>query len=551
MWLAQRSAATGEVTAVLAGQPLSEEAFSWDQVIRELRQRDHVTLRELGGRFAIALLDHREPVLYLITDRLAQYPLYIRDGSGTFAFSTSQASFCVLLDAPRINERWIYETFLANFSASHLSFLAGVRRVPAATIVRVNLQSGEWSETAYAPAFVARPSGASDDEEVARAREIFAARMPLYLRGEEHGLIGLSGGFDSRTLLAHFSERPDVLTFTYGVPGCTDMVDATEVARALGLPHFTVPFDAAFVTALPEHVRDTVWISSGLERAARATLVHAYRTCAAHASAPWCVLSGVSADQLFRGHGNVPSIVSPSMDAWFRTGRMPDELDQTCTDIFQHPSRALDAMDQLRADLERKHGDPRTTAAHLGYMSYVVPAEYFAGEACIVDQFGEFRSPFCDPHVVEFAHSTRHSTLGLSKFARDAQDELLKNYLPAALIAANARVASCRIHGKPVHVYAERDRLAFEAYRGLGWLRKRMQGHARRPPLENWAAWFSGPLYPTVSELLKGNAAVLDYVNRAFVESCLERRDTFWLNKLTTVELVLRLAGARWKRAAI
>jgi asparagine synthetase B (glutamine-hydrolysing) len=550
-WLEQRRVDTPEVAVAMAGQPLFEPGQSWDRLMRELRAGQTSALSELGGRFALALIDQREPVLYLITDRLAQYPLYLHQNTHGVAFSTSQASFCVLPSAPAINPGWVFETFLVNFSASHQSFLSGVRRLPPATVVRVDLSSGEMDESRYAPAFVARPRDARPEEDVARAREIFAARMPRYLRESEHGLIGLSAGFDSRTLLAYCAELPNVTTFTYGVPGCTDMVDATALATELRLRHFVIPFDAAFTEALPNHMRDAVWLSSGHERAARATLVHVYRTCADRTSPPWCALSGVSADQLFRGHGNVPAIVSPSMDALFRTGQWPESLPAMCSEIFVRGDDAMEAMHTLRTQLEHTRGNQRASAAHLAYMTYEVPPEYFAGEASIADQFGDFRSPFCDPQIVELAHTTSLSTLGLSKFALGSHDNLRENYLPAALILSNAHVSGARIHGKPVQVYARRARSAFEVYRIAGWLQKRLHGQLHRPPLENWSSWFRGALYPTIRALLGDDARVTEHVNRAFVTSCLERRDTFWLNKLATAEMVLRLAESGWNRQSL
>ena len=83
------------------------------------------------------------------------------------------------------------------------------------------------------------------------------------------------------------------------------------------ISHCEVLFDSQFTEKLPQHALDVVWLSSGLERVARATLAHVYRTVGPDADS---VISGICGDQLFRGHGNVPSIVSPIMATVFRTG---------------------------------------------------------------------------------------------------------------------------------------------------------------------------------------------------------------------------------------
>ena len=164
----------------------------------------------------------------------------------------------------------------------------------------------------------------------------------------------LAGGFDSRVLLSFFNSTDDIRTHTYGVPGCDDILEARKLVALLErrkvivshtersvldqftykkrkVAHREVTFDSMFAAQLPQHALDAVWLSSGLERVARATLAHVYSTVGADAEA---LVSGICGDQLFRGHGNVPSIVSETMATVFRTGKLPDDLALTCEDIF-------------------------------------------------------------------------------------------------------------------------------------------------------------------------------------------------------------------------
>jgi asparagine synthetase B (glutamine-hydrolysing) len=552
-WLGRRVIRLEGASVALAGTPIVEQQIDWASLAARLRDGDPGCLAALSGRYALAVLDAVADAIYLATDRIGQHPLYVRAAGAGLAFSTSQASFCRWGDPIAVDERWVHESLLVNFSASHLSFLQGVRRLPAATLLRLDLRSGAVREHPYAGRFAANRVDAPHSSEVQRGAEVFARRMPLFLRSGERAFLGLSGGFDSRTLLAQFAGRAGLATYTYGIPGCMDLRESAAVARALQLDHREIPFVTEFTRNLADHAIDAVWLSSGLERAARATLPFVYRQLAVDAPGARTVLSGVSADQIFRGHGNVPSIVSDLMDSVFRTGSLGGREVSACRGMFVAAERAERSLAQLTEGLAARYGDLRRPESHLAYMTYEVPAEYFSGEASIADHFADFRSPFCDTEALSFAYSTALSTLGFSKFALGAPDVLGESRFPAALIAANPSLAALPIAGKPLWVYQRGSRAGFAFYRAKSaWLR-RLPGRAPTAPLEDWKSWFGGPLRPFASGLLGPRARIEDYVRRDFIDACLNGARAnwpHWLNKLVTMELVLRLAHQGWRRVA-
>jgi asparagine synthetase B (glutamine-hydrolysing) len=552
-WLERRVIAVAGAQVVVAGTPVQRGDIDWPAVVEELRAGRAARISALSGRFALAVLDSQAAAVFLITDRIGQHPLYVRPLAGGLAFSTSQASFCALPDAGTVEERWIHETLLFNFSASHGSFLPAVRRLPGAMVLRLELRDGAVLETRYAERFRANVSKGPAAREIERGAALFAERMPLYLQDGERGRLGLTAGFDSRTLLAYFADRTSLETYTYGVPGCADLAGSAALTHAIGLRHRELPFDANFTQQLADHAVDAVWLSSGLERVARATLPYVYGRLAAGAPPGQCILSGVSADQLFRGHGNVPSIVSGVMDRVFRTGGAGEGETARCESMFTAPVSARRTMMRVVSELGDRYGDLRSPASHLGYMTYEVPAEYFSGEASIADHFADFRSPFCDTELIGFAHTTALSTLGFSKFALGEPDVLGESRLPAALIAAHPLLARHPIAGKPLWVYARGSHAGFEFHRAKAWVLRRLARGSPPAPLEDWRRWFSGPLWPFLSALLGSEARLNAHVRRGFIDACLQGQGPdwpHWLNKLATVELVLRLTERGWRRLA-
>ena len=535
-------------TVAVAGHLVVDRDLDWPGLLDELRNGEYARFEELSGRFALALHDEAHRHLYLVTDRLGQYPLYALKRRGNLAFSTAQASFCRWGPSPRIDRAWFHELFLANFSAAHRSFLTGVERLPPATVRRVSLRDGESVDARYMAPYSATPSSNNDRSEVERAIALFTDRVPRYLGPEEHAVMGATSGFDSRTILALTASRPNVSVFTYGTPGCEDILVGQQLAAALGRPHQLVPFDEQFERDLPELMVETVWLSGGLQSCSRSTLVNAYRRVMANLPDTDVILSGVSGDQLLRGHGNVPSIVSSFVSHLFETGGYPDSLEALAREAFVEPDIAVEGMAALRSDLEDRYGTVTETPAHIGYLTYEAPAEYFAGEACLADNFGDFRTPFCDRELVGFAYSTHLSSLRFSRYRKGDYGNRHKNYLVANLVGADRRVAAVPVQRRPVSAFASGSALHYFTASAWSKIRRTLRREQVKSELEHWSQWYAGPMRGRIESLLKPDARCEAIVRRPFIDRCLAASDAFWLNKIVTTELVLRLAENGWRR---
>ena len=71
-------------------------------------------------------------------------------------------------------------------------------------------------------------------------------------------LLPLTGGVDTRTLLAARPQGATVDAFTFGPPSDPDCRCAARAAAAVGMPHTTVPFEA---DSLARHAGETVWVT--------------------------------------------------------------------------------------------------------------------------------------------------------------------------------------------------------------------------------------------------------------------------------------------------
>jgi asparagine synthetase B (glutamine-hydrolysing) len=541
----------GDLFACYAGNIIGEmDDIPWIGILEDCRRRTNNTLCKLNGRFAIICFDQGNGGLFSVTDRFAQYPLYWTVAKDCFVVSTSLATFSRLSPTPQINPHWFYEYFTFNFSVSKTTFLDGVSRAADATVLAYDIEYRSIQVCRYAVRFHPPESLLDTGQAVYAALQTFKRRVPNYLNDLRRPAVGLTGGFDSRTILAFALGHRSLISYTYGITGCNDLVAARDLADTLGIPHAEIPFDIAFERQLPHLMYRTVWLSGGLQSVNRSTLLYVYETLSKLGSPPDAVLSGVSGDQVFRGHGNVPSIVSNLMDQVFRTGRTPCNLLATIAAAFHQADPCYKHICDVLAQLQTDQGDLSLPLAHLNYMVYYVPAEYFSGEATIAGQYVDFRSPFCDPEIIDLAFRIPLSTLKLSRFLSNRKNNRQKNFLPARLISSHPRLAALKIHGRPTAAYMGPLAYALSsAHLKLTSSLRRMKKRnvdRKQLPLEDWNRWFGSVMWPSLQELLGKGANIEEFCRRDFIDRSLTERDIFWLNKLVSSEIILRLVRNGW-----
>jgi asparagine synthase (glutamine-hydrolysing) len=217
------------------------------------------------GMFAFALWDGRERTLWLVRDRVGVKPLYWSLHHGRLVFASEIKA---LLTDPEL-ERAVDEEGLFHY----LSFLTtpaprtlfrGVRKLPGGTWLRVD-EAGVLRERRYwEPWEQTIPlTGASEDEIAARLLEELRTSVRLRKVSDVPVGVFLSGGIDSSTNAALFSEGESgpVRTFSIGYRGDyasypNELEHARRVAAAVGAEHHELLLTVDdLLSFLPELVR--------------------------------------------------------------------------------------------------------------------------------------------------------------------------------------------------------------------------------------------------------------------------------------------------------
>ena len=218
----------------LTGATESQQPRFRARLLRRLIDEGPTALSELDGEYQIALWDRADRRLALFVDRFAAVPLYWNSSREGFAFGGGVRG--VLL-APGVDVRPDPEAIrqAVTFGGFRLASRTNVADVhmapPAAAIVRHRQETRierywSWSD---APAPVDMPH----DERLAGTRHAWRVAMQARLENSRRPGLTLSGGLDSRAILAEASRQAgSVSAVTYGVPQCDDVRFARRAARA-------------------------------------------------------------------------------------------------------------------------------------------------------------------------------------------------------------------------------------------------------------------------------------------------------------------------------
>ena len=192
-------------------------------------------IADLDGEYQIALWNCRTRTLQLLNDRFGALPLYVASSTAGCAFAGGVRG---VLMAPGISAEPDVDAIreAVSFGGYRLGGRTNIRdvwMVPSASVV--TLASGRASATRYWTWSQLPDADATDQRaQTAEAREIWRDAIDKRLAGSESPGLTLSGGLDSRAILAEAARQGRRLrALTYGVPHSDDVRIARRAARVV------------------------------------------------------------------------------------------------------------------------------------------------------------------------------------------------------------------------------------------------------------------------------------------------------------------------------
>jgi asparagine synthase (glutamine-hydrolysing) len=221
----------------------------------------------LNGRFHGLLIDLSRGSAILFNDRYGMHRIYYHESRDAFYFAAeAKAILAVRPELRRPDPRGLGEFVACGCVLENRTLFEGIRVLPPAAKWVFQGGSVERKSNYFEPREWEDQSPLESESYYHALREVFAQNLPRYFHGQERVGMSLTGGLDTRMIMAWWKPPQGSLPcYSFGgmFRDCQDVVIARKVAQACSQPHEVIPVGEEFLSNFPHYAERTVYLTDG------------------------------------------------------------------------------------------------------------------------------------------------------------------------------------------------------------------------------------------------------------------------------------------------
>jgi len=278
------------------GMPLCNErgdtvlAFSGEEypepgTARRLKERGHAVEAEgpsylvhlyeedpafpagLNGRFHGLLTDRTRGTTLLFNDRYGMHRIYYHEAKEALYFAAeAKAILAVRPELRKADPRGLGEFVACGCVMENRTLFQGIHVLPPASAWVFRGGTLERKTTYFQPREWEEQAPLEPEAYYRELREVFTRNLPRYFNGRERIGMSLTGGLDTRMIMAWHKPPAGLLPcYTFGgtFRDCRDTIVARRVARACGQSHEVIQVGDDFLSRFPHYAERTVYLTDG------------------------------------------------------------------------------------------------------------------------------------------------------------------------------------------------------------------------------------------------------------------------------------------------
>jgi asparagine synthase (glutamine-hydrolysing) len=224
-------------------------------------------LEKLNGWFSGVVLDLREQKLVLFNDRYGVNRLYYHEDASGFYFASEAKSLLKVLPGTRkLNLRSLGEVLCCEAVLQNRSLFSGISLLPGGSAWVFSRGEPVKKKTYFKQETWESQPSLSEFEFYEKLKETWTRVLPKYFLGKQPIGLSLTGGVDSRMILAWARRPPGTLPcYTWGgkYRDCADVKIARRTAKICEQPHKTLLVSIDFLSQFGDLAERAVYISDG------------------------------------------------------------------------------------------------------------------------------------------------------------------------------------------------------------------------------------------------------------------------------------------------
>ena len=277
----------GDLVLVFSGEEFPEPG-----TVQRLRQQGHdvgatgssylVHLSEedpsfpagLNGRFQGLLTDRNRRTAVLFNDRYGMHRIYYHESKDAFYFAAeAKAILAVCPELRRIDPQGLGEFVACGSVLENRTLFEGIHVLPPASAWVFRNGLLERKGAYFHPGEWEGQERVESESFYQALRQVFTGNLPRYFNGHEPIAMSLTGGLDTRMIMAWQKTQTGSLPcYTFGgmLRDCQDIIVARQVARLCEQPYQVIRVEEDFLSKFPYYAERAVYLTDGCVDVGRA-----------------------------------------------------------------------------------------------------------------------------------------------------------------------------------------------------------------------------------------------------------------------------------------
>jgi asparagine synthase (glutamine-hydrolysing) len=221
----------------------------------------------LNGRFQGLLADRSDGIAILFNDRYGMERVYYHESKHAFYFAAeAKAIMAICPETRRMNPQAAGEFIACGCALEGRSLFDGIGVLPGGSKWVFRNAALARKEKYFDPVEWEQQDPLEPEPYYREIRDVFSRNLAGYFEGRESVGMSLTGGLDTRIIMAWQRFTPGLLpcyTFAGMLRDCQDVVVARRVAAICGQPHQTIPITTDFIARFPYYAARSVYLTEG------------------------------------------------------------------------------------------------------------------------------------------------------------------------------------------------------------------------------------------------------------------------------------------------
>ncbi len=232
-----------------------------------LYEEDRNFPANLNGIFHGLVADRSRGTAALFNDRYGMHKLVVWESKDAFYFAAEAK--CILAacrDRRRIDAKSLGEFIACGCVLEDRTLFEGVQSLPPGSQWIFRNGGLEARKTYFHPQRWEEQQALGKEAYYRELRDVFSCNLPRYFNGRERVGMSVTGGLDTRMILAWHKPAPQSLpcyTFGGSFRECLDVAIGRQVAQASKQPHQVITVGKEFLSRFPRYAERAVYLSDG------------------------------------------------------------------------------------------------------------------------------------------------------------------------------------------------------------------------------------------------------------------------------------------------